>query len=217
MASSNTTATLTGFFKEVYGDDVAKLLPEVAKLQKLVPFKESEKIGKKFNQPVVLAREHGVTYAAAGDGAFSINTPIAMQMGNAEIDGAQMLLASRLDYESAAKAMSGKKAFGNATQHLVETMMESAAHRTEVSMIYGQTGIGKMASASGSSTTRVLTISTATFAAGIWAGAENATLDVYDGASKLNTNADVIVTAVDLAARTVSVSGNATDLTAIAA
>jgi len=40
MATNNTTSTLTGLFKEVYGDDITKLLPEVAKLQKRVPFKE---------------------------------------------------------------------------------------------------------------------------------------------------------------------------------
>lgn len=215
MASVNTTSTLTGLFREVYGDDIQKLLPEVAKLQKRVPFKEQEKIGKKFVQPVVLAREHGVTYQAAGDGAFALNTPIAMQMGSAEIDGSQLLLASRLDYESAAKAASGKKAFANATQHLIETMMESAAHRVEVSMLYGQSGIGKQLSESGSGTTRVYTLQTASFAAGIWAGAENAELDFYDGSTKLNTNAAVVVTAVDLDARTISVSGNASDLTAI--
>lgn len=215
MASVNTTATLSGLFKEVYGDDITKLLPEVAKLQKRVPFKEQEKIGKKFVQPVVLAREHGVTYAAAGDGAFALNTPIAMQMGQAEIDGAQLLLASRLDYESAAKAASNKKAFANATQHLIETMMESAAHRVEVSMLYGQSGIGKQSTESGSGTDRVYTLQTASFAAGIWSGAENAELDFYNGSTKLNTNASVVVTAVDLDARTITVTGNASDLTAI--
>lgn len=164
MASVNTTATLSGLFKDVYGDEIKNLMPEVAKLSKMVPFREAEKIGKKFRQPVVLAREHGVTYAAAGDGAFSINTPIAMQMGDAEIDGSQLLLASRIDYEAASKASSSKKAFLNGTQHLVETMMESMAHRLEVAMLYGQTGLGKQSAESGSGTDRVYTISTATFA-----------------------------------------------------
>jgi len=138
-----------------------------------------------------------------------------MQMGAAEIDGAQLLLASRLDYESAAKAASGKKAFANATQHLIETMMESAAHRVEVSMLYGQSGIGKQSTESGSGTDRVYTLQTASFAAGIWSGAENSELDFYNSSTKLNTNAAVVVTAVDLDARTITVTGNASDLTAI--
>jgi len=129
-----------------------------------------------------------------------------MQMGEAQIDGSQLLLASRLDYEAAAKASGSKKAFLGATQHLVENMLESMGHRQEVAMLYGGVGLGTMASASGSGTTRVLTITTAKFAAGIWSGAENACIDVYNSSTKLNTNADVIVTAVDLDARTVSVS-----------
>jgi len=62
MASVNTVSTLSGLFKDVYGDDIIKLLPEVAKLQKMIDFREAEEIGKKFVQPVVLAREHGLTY-----------------------------------------------------------------------------------------------------------------------------------------------------------
>jgi len=133
-----------------------------------------------------------------------------------------MLIRSQMSYEAAARASNDKKAFVKATSLMVQNMVNSMAKRLEISMLYGRTNIGKLASAaSGSGGARVYQLETASWASGIWAGSENMPLDVVSLAvptssgNKLNSNAQLVVTAVDLNARTVSVSGNSTDLTAI--
>jgi hypothetical protein len=215
MSTVNTTATLNGLFKEVYGKSIENLVPDVAIISKMVSFKESEKVGNKFHVPVILSQEHGVTYALSGSGAFAINTPIALAMVDAQVDGSQLLLASRIDYESAAKASGSPKSFVRGTELLIKTMMESMAKRLEIAFLYGQSGLGKLTSGSGSTTTRAYVLTPASWASGIWAGTENAQIDVYNGVTKVNTNAAVNIASVDIDNKTLNVSGNAADLTAI--
>ena len=132
-----------------------------------------------------------------------------------------MLIRSQMSYEAAARASNDKKAFVKATSLMVQNMVNSLAKRLEISMLYGRTNIGQIASQTGSAGNRVYTLTTASWASGIWAGAENMPLDAVSLATptstgnKLNTNAQLTVTAVDLVARTVSVSGNSSDLSAI--
>jgi len=114
----------------------------------------------------------------------------------------------------------GTKAFAKATYHVVNRLQKAAGKRLEASMLHGRRGWGALASVSGSGTTRAWVITEATWAAGLWAGTKNMTLDVfaanYSG-SKVNSNAKVTITSVDIDTRTINVSGNATDLTAIVA
>ena len=63
-------AELSGLFKEAYGDSIENLIPEAAKLTKLIPFVQRDKeTGNKYHQPVIVASEQGVTYAAADAGS----------------------------------------------------------------------------------------------------------------------------------------------------
>lgn len=129
-----------------------------------------------------------------------------------------MLIRSAMSYEAAARASNDKKAFVKATSLMVQNMVNSMAKRLEISMLYGRTNIGQVSVTSGSGGARTYTLATASWASGIWAGAENMPLDCVSVAvptsagQKINTNAQLTVTSVDLTARQVSVSGNSTDL-----
>lgn len=224
MSGANQVSTLNGLFKEVYANDIKNLIPDGVKLLKLVPFIESSKeIGNFYHQPVQLSHEHGVTYSAANPslGAFALEQAVAAVFKDAQVEGAQMLIRASMSYEAAARASNDKKAFVKATSLMVKNMVNSMAKRLEISCLYGRRNIGKLASGTGAGTTRTYTIATQEWAAGIWAGSEGMRLDVIDtptqsGASVLlNPNAQIIVTAVELTNRTVSVSGNAADLTAV--
>lgn len=222
MSGANTTVTLNGLFKEVYADKIENLIPDGVKLLKLVPYIEAAKeIGNLYHQPVQLSHEHGITYAAADSGAFNLNNAVAAIFKDAQLNGAQMLIRSQMSYEAAARASNDRKAFVKATQLMVQNMVNSLAKRLEISMLYGRTNIGQIASGTGSGGTRVYTLSTASWAAGIWAGAENMPLDVTNTAvptsagNKLNTNAQVTVTAVELTLQQLTVTGNSADLSAI--
>jgi hypothetical protein len=187
MASVYTTpSVLTGLFKEIYGDSQISLLPDNAKLQKLIPFVSRDKeLGNKYHQNVIVAYEHGFSYASADAGAFALNDHIGMQTQDAQIQGSQMLLRSALSYDAAARASNGKKAFAKATSMIVENMVESVAKRLEVALVYGQcsTGLATAASAAKSGTKSTLTVTAASWAPGIWQGMEGSKVSVKVGAS----------------------------------
>jgi hypothetical protein len=50
MAQYDTPTTLSGLFKEIYGDEIMTLVPEAAKIIKIVPFVPRDKeIGNKYH------------------------------------------------------------------------------------------------------------------------------------------------------------------------
>lgn len=179
MASVVTSpSVLSGLFKEVYGAGPINLVPEVAKLVKMIPFVSSDKeLGNKYHQMVVTSLEGGVSYAAADAGAFDLNESISMATQDAYVQGSQVLLRSALSYDAASRASNDKKAFQKVTQLLVENMVETLNKRLEIGLLYGQSGIAAgttgAKAGSGSSEYVVLTVSDAEWAPGIWAGMEN--------------------------------------------
>lgn len=102
MAQYNTTSTLDGLFKVVYGDGPIKVIPEVALLQKEIKFEKANKIGKSYNFPVILSAEAGVTYLAAGAGVTTLNSAIAATLKEATVDANQIIVRGQMDYEAAA-------------------------------------------------------------------------------------------------------------------
>lgn len=218
MAQYVTPTQLSGLFKETYGDEIQNLIPEVAKLVKLIPFVSRDKeTGNKYHQPVIVQQEQGVSYASADAGAFDLEDSVSMTMKDAQVQGSQMLLRSAMSYDSAARASSaGKKSFAKGTQLLVENMMESLTARLEVSLLHGQSGIADIAiggfdETAPGSTTASFVVSPASWAAGIFAGAEGAKVVFYNGTTNANldANENIIITAVDIDTRTISVSGSA--------
>lgn len=222
MATTVDVTQLAGNFKEKYAADILRLIPASNKLIRAVPLTETQKLGNYFHRPVVLTDEQGFTYAGGANAgsAFTLNASVAMTTKDAQVQGSEIVLKSTVSYGALQRGSgNGDRAVEDTLQLLFKTMKKSASKRLEIAALYGQslTGIGAIQSHSGSATTRTYVMTTAAWAPGIWAGAVNTPMDVYqnDAATKINTNADVIITGVDLVNRTVSVSGNATDLTAI--
>lgn len=218
-----TASQLSGLFKEAYADDILQLVPEVAMLVKMVDFIEAEKeIGNLYHQPVIVNNEHGVTYAAQNAGAFALNAAIPMTMKDAQVPGAQILLRSAIDYESAARASNNVKAFKKATTLLVQNMMESIRKRLEIACWYGgdPDGIAQTASSvNGSATSTVVQITTASWATGIWCGMETAQIAFYKNSDDtlVSSGADAIftVTSVDVDNRKLTVTGTSTGISAL--
>ena len=213
-------SSLSGMFKEAYGDEVINLIPEAVKLQKAVDFVPSDKEeGNYYNQPVIVQQEHGFTYAAAGAGAFAVNSSVSMVTQNAKVQGTCLLLESVLSYDAAAKASNGKKAFMKATELLVQNMVESMAKRLEIMFLYGGSGLGTGSARSNVDTTHTrITITTANFAAGIWAGLKGAKLDWYqtDKTTKINATLPYTIDKVDIDNKYLYLSNtNTTDLAAL--
>lgn len=222
QVTANTAATLSGLFRQIYAKEVRALIPDFAILQKRLPFSKAVLLGDKYHLPVVVSDEHGFTYGGSSANNYTLNSAISMQMQDAQVNGSEVTLQSGISYGAVSRAQQkGETAVEQAVRLLMERMKASAAKRVEISIIYGAStsGIGVLSATSGSGGTRVYTILSSTWASGIWAGMENASLDCYDSTGttgvQLNTNAAIVVTAVSVANKTISVSGNSSDFTAI--
>lgn len=227
MASTVDTTQLTGNFKVRYADRIEDLRNVDTLFLDDVPFvAANQREGDSWVQPVLLAYSHGFTYATGSDGAFALNTPIALTMGKATVNGYTIVGEERISMDAAARASNGGSAFAEAFDITVMSLTDSHTKRKELNCLYGTLGIGRMdptePTVSGTgTTTQVCQLDTAFWATGIWSGMETCEIDVYSTSSGVpttlrNSNATIVVTKVDVANRRITVTGNATDLDAIA-
>ena len=202
-SQANNMATLNGLFKERYADKIERLIPDGAKLMKEIPFISRDKQpGNFYHQPVVLGLEHGVTFAADADGAFALNNAVPGQIKDATVRGYQLVLRSILSYSAAARAMGpGERAFEDATKFLVGNMLASVTKKLEIELLYGQMEYAIVASVSGN----VISIADTDWAPGIWAGAEQMPVDIYN-ASLGTLRGTFTVSAVSLENKSITVA-----------
>ncbi len=220
--SADTFAVLAGNFKEVYGD-LHNLIPDTAKMMKMIPYKPKAKIGNEFVEAVKLTHEHGVTYSSTDNNAgalVTLSTPIPLTLLDAKVTSSVLLLRAQIGYDAFARAEGGDKvAFKDASELVVEDLLESITKRLEISLLYGSspTGIGGIPTdgAEDSSGTLTIVLLPAQWATGIWVGSENAQVDIYHGSTKLNSLAPLVVKSVNPDTYTIVVTGNGTDTAAI--
>lgn len=208
LATANTVATLNGNFKETYGDDVNNLIPDGVILMKEVPFvKNDQKTGNQFHQPVIVAMEHGFSYGGTAGDAFALNDAVPGQTKDAVVGSYEFILRTALSNATISRSMNSKASFKQATKLVIANMVRSFAKRLEVIMLYGQRDIGVISSVTGSGASRTLTLTTASWASGIWSGAKNMRVSIWDTSSSYAAEdaAGFKVTAVDIVARTVTV------------
>lgn len=182
--AENRVSTLNGWFKEQYADAPSEVIPAQFRLQENINFGQVLQQGNKFHIPIVLQFPTGFTYALAGAGAFALNQAGAGQTLDATVQGSQVLLRESIDYESAKLASSSKTAFGQVTSRVVRSMTLASRKRLEIEFFYGQMGLasgtGAVVLYGSATTSKVVTIAAAEWAAGIWAGMEGAQLEIRD-------------------------------------
>lgn len=203
--SNDITTQLSALFKEIYAPTLKWLMPKGLKFQNDFEFvPEEQQPGGNYNQPVVVKHEHGFSYKRAGvDGDdWTLLAASAGKVANAQVVGAQMILQSGLGYEAASRGSSGgKRAYVAATKYLVENMWQSTKKRLEIELATGQSGLGSVASVD--STT--LTMTTADWAPGFWAGMEGAAVDFYEPAFA-SRDVQTTISSLSIANRTITVA-----------
>lgn len=206
MATANTIDQLNGFFKEAYADKLGELIPDGVKLLNRIKFLPKDKQpGNLYHQPVILGMEHGVTFASSDEDAFNLNPPVAGTTKDAQIKGSPVVMRSVLGYVTASRAaQGGAKAFMDATKYLVANMLRSMAKKLEIELLYGQVGYAVVGSVSGAA----LTISTAEWAPGIWAGAEAMPIEIRNAAGTVSRG-DFVVLSVNMDTRVVTLTTSA--------
>jgi hypothetical protein len=203
---NNTVGTLNGFFKETYAEKLGELIPDGVKLLNKIKFMSKDKQpGNLYHQPVILGLEHGVTFAGSDEDAFNLNAPVAGQVKDAQVKGSPVVLRSLLGYVAASRAaLGGQKAFMDATKFLVANMLRSMAKKLEIEMLYGQMGYAAVASATGAA----VTITTAEWAPGIWAGAEGMPIEIRDSAGSVSRG-EFKVISVNMDTRVITLNADA--------
>lgn len=210
MAVQNTPTTMNGMFKQLYSKElIDNLIPEGVWLCKNIPFKSDKKLGDYYHQPVVLGLEHGISYGGSAGNAFTLNAAVAAATKDAKIQGVEMVLRSAMSVAAASRSIESEAAFEKGTKFMVANMLRSMTKRLEISMFYGQSGIGTLASASGTN----IVISADTFAPGIWSGMEGAPIEIFNGDTEVDTGVTFIVSAVNLKTRTIGVTGTVSSAT----
>jgi hypothetical protein len=204
MATVNTTTTLEGIFKRVYDNKVRFIYPNGVRFIKDIPFRGGDKRpGESFNAAITLVFENGMTYLAPAAGAAQLLSAAVGETRRANVDGFQMILRSQVDYESIAKASTGgPRAFVQSTKHIVANMANSFRKRQEIDTLYGRADLGVLESV----TTTALVVTAATWAPGIWAGTEGATIAAFLPALTTERAASpMTIASVDFDTRTINV------------
>lgn len=210
-------SALSGDFKEAYAAKIADNVPDANIVTRMTDFQKGEKLlGNLFHIPVKVKCNVGATYNNDGS-AFTILSAIPMQLADAQIRGSEILIPAPISYGAVTRS-AGKNAFGRAVDLTVDDLRKSIRKRVELGLLYGQLGIGQSnAGTADSATQETLTISDATWAAGIWAGLTGVELNFYNAGSLVSSGADAIFTlaSVSMANKTITVTGTATGCTAL--
>jgi hypothetical protein len=210
MAGENNVASLNGLFKTVYSNKLVDLIPDYAILQKLVEFGSADKeTGNFYAQPVVLAQEAGFTFNGTAGAVKTLTAARAGTMKEAQVYGYEVLLRAQISYIALSRsAAKGEKAFKRASSVVVEGMNNAMRKQLEVSMLYGQVGVGTVSSLS----SQVITLTDASWAGGIWAGAEGRYIDVYQSNKSTVRQAGLKISAVDSDNKALTVVGTTTGI-----
>lgn len=214
---AGTSTTLDGLGKRVFGQ-LVKTLPDFAILQKEFAFDSKAQTGDEYEEEIVLSRSHGVTFnKTSRRGVKTLNAVRTMQTLPARIQPSEIIMREQIAYGMITSAENaGERAYEGALPLLMASIYESHRFYIELGMLYGgsATGIGVFESIGSGTTTRVVTITSASWATGIWSQLEGAAIDAYDvtGVTKRNTNAVMVVSLVNPSSRQVTLTGNSADL-----
>lgn len=226
---SVTTTTLDGLFKERYGDAVEDAVPSGGNdiIASKIRFMEADKLGDSYHEPVRLRRSMGWTFAggALAGTAFTLNDAVSGQTKDANVGGNEFILRDQIAYGVVSRATSSMEAFGRAFDEVVADMTESSVLARELCLLHGGDDIGTLETVTGAGTSRTWTLTLAGTSAAIWYQFEGAKLDVFDtSGTQRNVNAPVVVslvevvdTGADKGKVKITVTGDATDLSACVA
>lgn len=197
----NTISTLAGLHKEVYGseNDIDKVLPASAVLQDVIPFATENKIGDSYHQAVTLAHENGFTYNGTGGSVVTLKETVAGITRDATITSAEMIGRAQLSYTAASRATAGgPQAFRKAMTQVLMNLRKSAAKRVELSLLYGQEGLGVVESRNNDN----VVVKASDWSPATFSGLNNSIMEFWEGATEHGATAGSTLSTVTYATRT---------------
>jgi hypothetical protein len=211
--ASVATPTQSQQAKRVYGNEYERLPFHPTLITDRAPFTDKYKIGETFRWLMELAMEHGMTYNTTGSAEATLADAIVGVNQQAEVNAYETIMRTRMNtraYEEASKA--GDAAFENATKQRLQALQTGHEFRREHSYLYGQEGLFKVSSID----TGVITITDDTWCPTLAIRLINAILEAFDAqaATANQHNGDLTVSAVDLDAKTITVTGTSSSVVA---
>tara|TARA_R110002126_G_scaffold42101_2_gene122015 strand:- start:13613 stop:14827 length:1215 start_codon:yes stop_codon:yes gene_type:complete len=205
MATTNTPTTLVSRLKEIYPDGPSNLIPNSTELQKRLNFRADIGHGEHVRFDVQLTHEHGFS---VGQGSITLGGAVAQETAKATVEGYSVILQSRVSYDLVTRAKTDKKAFAKFSDSKFIPMVDSFQKRCEIYNIgYSRQSLGKVVS----NTSGALVISNDTWCAALWAGSKGTVLEAFtDVAAGTQHDTDLTISAVDIANKTVTVTGTST-------
>jgi hypothetical protein len=202
-----TPSNLASRLKEQFNGDISQLVPGVAELVKL-KFRRDIELGKSAVFDVQLSDELGFT---VGQGDITLNGNINQSAARATVDAYSLVLQSRVSYDLISRASSEKKAFAKFVDSKFIPMAESFQRRQEILHCWGRDSLGQVTS----NTSGALVLTEGSFCPTLWLGLIGAKLEAWTAKTGGSQhNGDLTVTAVDVATRTVTVSGTSSAVVA---
>jgi len=203
--SVDTTTTASGIFKDVYGNLKDKT-PDGRYLCKEIPAGKGTATGGDYKVPQTLTSEQGYTKAAPNSTAYALEAPSACAIKYATYQPYQFSLRVAYSTEAIERSSEGKEVFVALTKKQSKNAMKTAYSQMEQDIIWGQStgGIG----ITNAIATTTATLTTASYAPGLWWGSEGRKDYFYSAAGVLRGTAKVTDYAIE--ARTVTYD---TDLT----
>jgi hypothetical protein len=165
-----------GNLKDIFGG-YELAIPKEDILMREFSFDDSNKIGDEYQHGVELTRPQGFTTAASG--VFpALNAPVARESPKAKVQPWQMYLRERVTYEVLSRCQDSKQSAKAELGATIESMRDSFMFRQECLGFYGQMGLAVV----GTVTSDACSITSPSWAAGMWAGNENMPLTVRTSA-----------------------------------
>lgn len=204
---ANTPTTLASRFKQKFNKDVTQAVPLTADIIKRCEFRQDLATGASAEFDVQLSLENGFTQ---GTGKYALNGAVDQVAKRASVTGYSLMLQSEVSYDAVTRAKTDDRAFARFASSKFIPMIDAFRNREEYHCMMGRhTGLGRVTGNSSGT----LTIRADTWIPTLAASAIGATIVAYDAAMTATTaggsqhNGDLTVSAVDVDARTITVTG----------
>lgn len=201
-------------FKDRYGG-LTSVLTEHDKLQKMWPYVTGQEVGGQFVEAVDLEYEHGYTLGG-NQRTPTLRGSISAEGDNAKITPSQIIGQKAVGYRDLFRTNgAGQKAFTSMADKQFTDLALGMRRNIEISCLHGNSayGLGVVASLDSQN----IHINPAYFAPGIWMGAINSVIDVYQSDRETIQRGALTVTGVnmdDLSDPYITVTGTTTGIVA---
>lgn len=200
MGSVYDVTSADALLKETYADHVKEFgYGSFHYTNAVKPLKADMQPGGNYVLPVILSSEEGVTMSAARKGAFNLRSPETLSTEPTSVEGAQLMARAAIDLEMYFRSKS-KNSFIASTKQAIKSLIKTSLFYKEATSMWGQSGIGTIASVDTAANTFVVTLSQ--FAPGLWIGSKNRLLRIQNGSTSLGT---CKISAVDIDTRIITV------------